>query len=254
MTKAKESDSQMPATTSPSFLPVLGSERENVLAVMQENLGGENISASQLRRILMPSGRNTSFEISDVTGPSYAPSMQVIVVYQHPHRAWWEKGLDEGGGSTPPDCSSPDAVTGFIHPESVTQDQECGGECDSCPKAKFGSASDGRRQACKLMRRLFIMPKGAVIPSILDLPPTSLQNYRDFMTAMTNKALPYHAAILEIGLEKSQSKGKVDYSKATFKLVRVLEGDELKGIAAFRDQIVPFLRTVKVDYDTVKAE
>ncbi len=230
------------------FLPVLGTNREATMAIMQENLGGEQITANQLLRIVMPSGKSKAFEISELEGPKHLTSIEAIIIYQHQHRAWWEKSMEDGG-VTAPDCSSPDAVNGVINAEYVGEDTEIGGDCDVCPKAKFGSASDGRRQACKLMRRIFLMREGAIIPCYLDLPPTSLINYRNFMTALTNKALPYYGVIVRIGLEQDKSKGNVDYNKATFSLVRVLSNVEVAAMSGFRDKIVPYLKSVRVEYD-----
>jgi hypothetical protein len=69
-----------------------------------------------------------------------------------------------------------------------------GGDCHKCPLAQFGSAVDqkgqpGKGQACKSMRMLLFLRQDDMIPMIVNLPPTSLQNakkLKEFLSANTD--------------------------------------------------------------------
>ena len=97
------------------------SELDKTFAV---NLGGDQINASDLDRVKVPSGGALSFEIPDVNEPdgvSTSKTIEGVIVAHKSVRAYWSKSLDEGDGSQPPDCYSDDAVSGIGEP---------GGKCN----------------------------------------------------------------------------------------------------------------------------
>ncbi len=105
----------------------------DALQTIRDNLGGQKIDSFDLDRIQVPGGGSVSWQIRGLT-ESEEKSVHGVVIHQHLSRAYWKKGIDEGGGNTPPDCQSSDTIHGVGNP---------GGVCEICPKAQFGTAPGG---------------------------------------------------------------------------------------------------------------
>ena len=90
------------------------------------------------------------------------------------------------------------------------------------------------------MRSLYLLRSGDMMPLILNLPPTSLKPYNDFVNAaFLHRRRPVYASVVEITLKRTSSNG-FDYSVAVFSKVRDFEGEELANVTqyvtAFREQ------------------
>ena len=90
------------------------------------------------------------------------------------------------------------------------------------------------------MCSLYLLRSGDMMPLILNLPPTSLKPYNDFVNAaFLYRRRPVFGSLVEITLKRKSSNG-FDYSVAVFRKVRDFEGDELKQVAdyvkTFREQ------------------
>ena len=192
---------------------------ENALDIVRENIGGQQLTASDFERVKFPSGGGQSWEVTGLDGEvEPVKAIEGIPLMYTTSRVYWAEEFN--GQNTPPDCSSNDCLTGRGTP---------GGTCATCPYAQWESDPKGTGgQACKTIGTLFMMKPGELLPIIVPVPVTSLQPLKKFMLGLSSKSIKYSNAILSIGLEQSQSKGGIKYSKLKPKLVAVLP-DEAKG-------------------------
>ena len=99
----------------------LGGDRERVRKVLEANLAGmTDASAFSLPRIRMPSRGAQSWELPTAQGEETLPQIDCIILAHQPCRGYWPGDFR---GNEPPQCSSPDGVTGYGDP---------GGSCRSC--------------------------------------------------------------------------------------------------------------------------
>lgn len=186
-----------------------------MLAQIQENLDGEKLSQWDLPRIKIPAGGGLSWEIPSISGVDSTREIVGIPVFQTMMRSYW---IDpEPVEGTPPDCSSPDAKIGFGDP---------GGNCEDCPLAQFGSAHNGRGQACKLRRMLFVLRENDTIPVLISLPPTSVKPWRNFLLQASSIG-PYYGMQIGLGLTKKTS-GGYTHSILVPRLVEALSDEMLE--------------------------
>lgn len=205
-----------------------------VLEAMRENVGNQPIRAQELARIKIPAGGGKAWELPD---GKVATEFSGVVIYAQDSRAYWKEGLDDGAGAgKPPDCASDDAETGHGDP---------GGACAHCPLAEFGS--DGRGQACKQVRLLFVLLPGELLPVVVSLPPTSLKPARSFMLRLASKGVPYYGVVTKFLLEGTKNPEGIDYSVVK---LEVAEKMDTEGVAKFRkvrDAYAPLFQATKAD-------
>ena len=62
------------------------------------------------------------------------------------------------------------------------------GKCKKCPRSSWRSANgESRGQACKMMRRLLVLPDGEDQTVAIHLPPTSIGIFDKFIAARANR-------------------------------------------------------------------
>lgn len=108
--------------------------------------------------------------------------------------------------------------------------------------SQFGSASNGRGKACKNMRVLYLLRSGEFMPLAINLSPTSISPFREFLNqgfAFRKRAI--YGSLVEIGLKHQTNPEGKDYSVATFKRLGDFHGDQLASVRkyalSFREQI-----------------
>ena len=155
-----------------------------------------------------------------------------MILYNHASCAYWPEG-DEYNDDVPPLCSSVDGKQGYGEP---------GGTCATCTLSQFGSASNGRGKACKNMRVLYLLRSGEFMPLAINLSPTSISPFREFLNqgfVFRNRAT--YGSLVEIGLKRQTNPEGKDYSVATFKRLGDFHGDQLAAVRkyalSFREQI-----------------
>ncbi|HNR80482.1 MAG TPA: hypothetical protein PKG85_09540, partial [Mesotoga infera] len=200
----------------------------NIVEIVEENLGSEGVSAYDLDRVKIPAGGATAFEIPTLDGEESAKDIEGIIIYWKTARAYWPEKFN--GENNPPQCSSVDGEVGQGNP---------GGYCAKCPLAQFGSADNGKGQACKQMRQLFIVRENDILPLVLTLPPTSIKPAKQYFMRLASKGIKYTHAVTRITLEKAKSGEGITYSKAAFALVKQLEPAVCTKIDAFTESIRP---------------
>lgn len=147
-------------------------------------------------RIKIPAGGVLQFEIpnGDPQHPDYRPTLTGVILYNHASCAYWPEG-DEYNDDVPPLCSSVDGKQGYGEP---------GGTCATCTLSQFGSASNGRGKACKNMRVLYLLRSGEFMPLAINLSPTSISPFREFLNqgfVFRNRATYGRPAIFSTGGE-----------------------------------------------------
>lgn len=208
----------------------------NIVEIVEENLGSEGVSSYDLDRVKIPAGGATAFEVPTLEGEESVKEIEGIIIFWKTARAYWPEKFN--GENNPPQCSSVDGEVGQGTP---------GGYCSKCPLAQFGSAENGKGQACKQMRQLFIVRENDILPLVLTLPPTSIKPAKQYFMRLASKGIKYTHAVTRITLEKAKSGEGITYSKAAFALVKQLEPAVCTKIDAFVESIRPMLETVAVD-------
>lgn len=203
---------------------------------IKANLGGQQLTERDLDVVKMPSGGGLFFEVPDLEDTRAEKQLEGVIVHHKLVRAFWKESLDDGGGN-PPDCHSPDSVWGFGDPGDSLRAEGKG--CEECPMSQFGSAEDGRGQACKQSHLLFLASAEDLLPLVVRLSPTSLQPAKKFLLRLSSKAVPYYSVVVRIGLEKATNQDNVDYAKATFSVAKRLTPEEAQRVKAFGDALRP---------------
>lgn len=186
------------------------------------------------QRVKIPAGGTLQFEMpsDDPDNPDYEKTLVGVILHNHATCAYWPAGSEYDDDTTPL-CSSVDGKVGIGTP---------GGACAACVMNRFGSAPDGSKgKACKNMRVLYLLRSGEYMPLQVNLPPTSIKPFKDFLNrAFMFRCRATYGSIVQIGL-KRENNGTNDYSVATFKLLQDFQGEELAQIRAyansFKEQI-----------------
>lgn len=208
---------------------------DNLREAILENLDGLDVNVFDLETIKVPSSGSTSWEVVTVDGAETVKELEGVIIGTQVARAYWPTGFDSGG-SEPPQCSSNDGIRGQGSP---------GGLCGDCSMASFGS--DGKRgQACKLILRLFFLRPGAMLPSLIPLPPTSLKPAKAYLLGLASKGVQSRRAATGISLEKDKNKDGIAFSKAKFRMINRLPEDQAVVIENLATAILPTLKKSSV--------
>lgn len=153
-----------------------------------------------------------------------------VVVYKHKTRGYWPKG-----GDKVPKCSSKDGITGIV---TETGEEK---KCASCPHNQWGTATDDAGEntsgkACKEMRRLFIDMDNYELPIMLTLPPTSINEFDDYISARMTKSIPDIMRETIVDLNKGESHGYT-YAVAEFSIGDAVEPQRIMKLKDQRKMI-----------------
>ena len=193
---------------------------------------GEKLSPADLYRFKVPSGASGAFwEL-----PDGQPSKAITAVILHASRTrtFWVTSIEDGGGDSPPDCSSNDAVFGHgLYGTMVGDDgvpvvsnANPSGKCESCPMAAYGSGK-GDAQACREGVRMLLMLDGDPMPAVLNLPPGSLNSFKNYrMRILRPLGVNVQQTTTHITLMPAKSKTGIAYFEVHFEL-----GDRLSDEA-----------------------
>lgn len=196
----------------------------SVQAVIEANLGADEISPNDLVKVKVPSGGGMVWEIRGIDGDEATKEIVGVVVLRKDIRAYWST---RGMGS-PPDCSSSDCVTGFGNP---------GGECRTCRFAQYGSAineqgEQGKGQACKQNKLLFMLRKDDMLPIIVYVPPSSLVSIRKYLVGLTSRNIPAHGVLTRLSLQVEKN-GTAKYSRVIPTVAGRLSESEANQMLAY---------------------
>jgi hypothetical protein len=220
---------------------------DKALEIVRDNLGNQGISIFQLDRLKMPVAGGLSFALPTLEGDD-APVATVrgVIIAHKQVRSYWMKSFGSGP-SGPPDCISEDCVAGIGNP---------GGDCGKCPLSKFGTAREGqgRGQACQQRMLMFVMRKDNILPLFVNFPPTSMAAAQKFMVRLASSQVHFAGVEVEIGLHKDRNADGIDFSCATFKVVRRLDANEAQSFSAIRKGLEPVLGGIPRERENLAVE
>lgn len=211
----------------------------DLMEILQENVGGA-ITEFDLTRVKVPSGGMTAWVIPSLDGEDeVATTIDGVLVYHREPRAYWSAGIDESGGNTPPDCRSSDGKIGIGDP---------GGDCSVCPYAQFGSADhgEGRGQACKQMKLVFLLRPESLLPVALFLPPTSIKPVRQYLLGLASEGQHYSSAVTRLSLEKDRNAEGIEYAKVKLTRLSTLGDDQLRQVREYSAGLRGALDTITI--------
>jgi hypothetical protein len=199
--------------TTNSGLPAIPEPAE-LKEIFDNNLDGVTFSFETVK---VPSGDSAAFKIvNDAGEQDIAKDITGVVLDHYPTRAYWPEKFS--GGNSPPTCSSLDAKVGSL----PRNDRGEFGACHDCKFSQFGSAEDGRQQACKFMHRVFILRAGSesIFPVMLSLPPSSTGKYdgsfSTYAIKLSGRMKKIPDVISKVKLITDKSKDGITYSKVVF--------------------------------------
>lgn len=225
----------VPAEDLANTFPVLAGGA--AMEAFHANIGDDDFSVHDLDKVTVPSGGGTTWEIPGLSGTDAVKELRGVIVGVIARRSYWETSVDEGEQGTPPDCASDDGKIGrglF----GVGSTEHPSGDCATCPMNTFQTNDKGRTsKPCKEQRLLLLVREHAVLPTQVQLAPTSMKVMKKFMLRLSSQEVPYYRAIVSLGLKRVS--GKPDYSVVEPSLVGTV-GEEAGE--AFRSIGEPILR------------
>jgi len=208
----------------------LATNPKKVLAVIMENMGGEQITDRDLDRVTLPLGGATTWEVEGLEGSESMKELTGVIVHWTRPRAYWAMGLDEGDGPSPPDCFSDDGEIGIGDP---------GGDCFTCPLNQWDSAEKGKGKACKEKRLLFFLRAGDILPIVIQAPATSIANLKRYFLRLASQGIPYSHVQTTLTLAKQS--GTFPYSKIEAKSAGIISSDRWDTIDDYVRNIKPLV-------------
>lgn len=232
-------------------LPLLVDPSEVILAARENTVEGERFPFD---RIKMPGGGGITFELQDENGEATAhPALKMIIIGFKPYKSWYEKSFDERDAevdSPTPDCFSADTVTG-TGCNCISYKIPAGQPCAQCPLNEWGSSrKGGKGKECHDRMRVWFLLEGYAVPMYIDLPKTSLGNFRNYRKRLTKKAKTIYGVVTTVKLEKATSTDgkKIIFSKTVFNSAGDLTTSERSTVKQYMDAIS---NSLKIERDTV---
>lgn len=239
MTEVMDSHAELVATS--GVLAKYGvASPEVVRSVLQQNLGGTEVSSFDLDRIRVPGAGSVTWEIPGLDGTTPAREFEGIIIAWSERRRFYQEAYQPGAKS-PPDCNSEDCVNGIGEP---------GGPCKTCPYNEWGSATgpDGqatRGKACGQYRMLFVNLPGNILPTVVVVPPSSLGPIRKYFLRLSSRSTFYYGVVTKFRLEPGDPVATVSLSVA-----EALSPEQQTAIGKYAEKVAPiFSRTTLADED-----
>lgn len=187
-----------------------------IAQIIQNNLGGEQVTARDFPKIPIPGSGGTTWSIETIDGEQEMKEVQGVIVYSVLTRVYWETSFDESGGGSPPDCVSVDGITGEFDAYKDWEGERPTGRCVDCPFSKFGSHRKGRAQACQQRRLIFIIRPDNALPYYISIPPTSINPAKKFLLQLAGAGLETYERIVNLSLTPDKNADGIKYSKVNF--------------------------------------
>lgn len=206
--------------------------------ILRENVGDGGLSPFELDRVRVPAGGGTTWTVPSLDGDQDIKTLEGIILFQRTVRSYWAG--DFSGAGSPPDCSSQDGVAGVGDP---------GGDCGICPLAQFGSGRNGRSQACKLSKFLFLVRPESVLPMLVAVPPSSLKPVRQYMLRLAGQGVPFYGVVTRLDLAKTKNADGIAYSQVVPSLGRKFGPEETAALRRIHESLRPVLGAVRLDVE-----
>jgi hypothetical protein len=221
------------ATTDPGGYLALTRTADEIQEIVADNLAGQDITEFDLRRVGMPAGGATVWQVPTLAGLQNLEELSGILVYTKQTRSYWSNDQDTG---EPPLCSSPDSIVGVGTP---------GGDCRSCPLSQFGSkinektGQPDKGQACTQRAMWFLLREEGFLPIVVSLSPTSLRAAKQYMLDLAGAGIRFNEVVTTIRLEQDRNAGGDKYSRAVPTLGARLDPETAQAARAYADILKP---------------
>lgn len=208
----------------------------NFMEVFKEEMDG--LGSMPIDTVKIPSGGGVAFEVpsEDPDSPDMVKELVGIIVGHKPQNAYWSEAFT--GANASPDCFSDDGKTGLDSRTGEIRD------CASCPYNQYGSAVNAngqptRGKACKNLHRLYFLTEGSMFPVIINLPPTSIKSFKDYLAKrLLLRGKRSYQVLTKITLKKASSGDGIPYSQCVF----TKAGDLSPGVVK---ELEPFIALTK---------
>ncbi len=179
-------------------------------------------------RIKLAAGGALTFEIPNLESseePTFVREFSAVILYHHPLFTYYENRYN--GNNNPPDCCSFDGVVGAGNP---------GGKCRFCKLNMFGSGENGSK-ACKNKHRLYLLRENEILPDVLILPASSIQELSKYIRRLLSIGKKSNSVVTKFSLKRAVNKTGISFSKINFSLDRILSDEEIRNLETFSEQI-----------------
>ncbi len=212
------------------LLAATADELNEMKALIADVIENDEMTPFDLPELKVPAGGGTSWEITTAAGGESVKTLKCIILVAGKVRQYYAG--DFTGEAVPPHCSSQGGVTGVGSP---------GGTCESCPLAVWGSAKNGA-QACSERRHMLLLTPDSILPTFLNLPPTSIKNFRKYRMLLLGQTLPLSGVITEMTLTKAKNATGIEYSQVNFASGGALSPEERARAKEFADGFGAFMQ------------
>jgi len=214
-------------------------------SILRDNLQGSDVGVFDLERVKVPTGGIQFWSVPSIeTGEEEAvKTFDGVIIGFKDTKTYWEKpfGTDPGA---PPDCQSEDGVTGKGSP---------GGACAACPFNEFGSKTataenpEPKGKACRDQRLLFVLREGAMMPTLVSLPPSAIGLAKKYFLGLASRSIRFSGVVTRFSLVPDKSSGGIGYSLAQLSMVERLAPENAEAVKAYAAAIAPSLARVRDD-------
>ena len=203
----------------------------NILEAVKENIGNDKITDRDLDRITVPLGGGLTWTVPTLSGEDSVKTLDGIIVHWTSPRAYWKAGMDTGG-TTPPDCASPDGENGYGTP---------GGDCFYCPLSQWNSGEGGVGKACKEKRMIFLLRPNDLLPIVVQGPSTSITPIKQYLIRLASQGMPFWSVMTNLSLEKAQSGTGIAYSRIIPRSLGPVAEEQRDLLKQYVDAIKPII-------------
>lgn len=244
----------MPRRSEGSNLPALPSDiREDLLRAQAETIS----SPGSLPQVKVLPGGVGQFEFVDTEETTR--EFSGVILNAHGRNALYDRlfGSDADEDEQGPACIARDGHIGtprrgFVHAalgRAAEGNERI--ECATCPYNQWGSKrlmplrpgdERSKGKAVSNYVRLYIMVHDRAVPIMLQVPPTSIPAYDEYMRSLTGRGIPVQAVVTKFAQERKE-KNNNRWSVVTFSEAAMCEQEQfdaaLQMRQQFRSQITP---------------
>lgn len=221
----------------PNFeLAVMDMDIAEVSDLIASNVGPEGMTQFDLTRAINPQGENVEWKIPGIEEkPEMTDTIEGVIVYHRLVRAYYE--TEYKGGGVPPSCASSNALQGEGNP---------GGDCLSCPLAKFGSGKN-EGKACREIKQLYILRNGELLPTLVNISSVNVRRPKKYLLDLLSiKRLKFYQVVTKISLHPDKSSGGYDYARTDFSVSSVLSPEAQAAAHEMHKIFAPMLQAQSV--------
>jgi hypothetical protein len=175
------------------------------------------------------------------------PPFEVVVLDAANDYSFYEDEFDAMDQGRTPDCFAIGRNLQMV--PHLTAPRPQSETCDACPHDRYGSADNGKAKRCRQRIRLALMTLNNGSIASLRIPPTSRDNWGQYVRRMKLEGLPPYAAVVRVGFDANSV-----FAKITFEFARHIDTEkEVHAIQAARKTVVeallvpPQIKTAVVD-------